>query len=133
MNAREGKTIPVINPTDESVICEVQCALPDDVDDAVDAAREAFENGEWGKMNARDRGTLMMKLADLLEENKEDLATLETLDSGAVYTLALRTHIGMSIDTWRYYAGWCDKIKATLFLSITRDPTRISHSQNGSH
>ena len=42
---------------------------------------------------------------------REELATLESLDSGAVYTLALKTHIGMSIDTWRYFAGWCDKIQ----------------------
>lgn len=78
-------------------------------------------------MNARDRGALMYKwvtdeslciwthimyrLADLMEEHKEELATLESLDSGAVYTLALKTHIGFSIDSLRYFAGWCDKIQ----------------------
>lgn len=41
----------------------------------------------------------------------EELATLESIDSGAVYTLALKTHIGMSIDVWRYFAGWADKIE----------------------
>jgi formyltetrahydrofolate dehydrogenase len=111
VNSRSGKTIQAINPTDESVICDVACALEEDVDDAVDAASAAFRGGDWATMNARDRGNLMYRLADLLEANKEDLATLETLDSGAVYTLALKTHIGMSIDTWRYYAGWCDKIQ----------------------
>ena len=45
-----------------------------------------------------------------MEEHQEELATLESLDSGAVYTLALKTHIGMSIQTLRYFAGWCDKI-----------------------
>lgn len=50
------------------------------------------------------------RLADLMEQHKEELATLESIDSGAVYTLALKTHIGMSIDTFRYFAGWCDKI-----------------------
>ena len=50
------------------------------------------------------------RLADLMEEHQEELATLESLDSGAVYTLALKTHIGMSIQTIRYFAGWCDKI-----------------------
>ena len=45
-----------------------------------------------------------------MEEYQEELATLESLDSGAVYTLALKTHIGMSIQTIRYFAGWCDKI-----------------------
>ena len=54
------------------------------------------------------------RLADLMEENMEELATLESLDSGAVYTLALKTHVGMSIDTFRYFAGWCDKIQVRL-------------------
>ena len=54
---------------------------------------------------------LSCSLADLMDEHREELATIETLDSGAVYTLALKTHIGMSIDTVRYFAGWCDKIQ----------------------
>ena len=56
-------------------------------------------------MNARDRGVLIHRLADLMDEHKEELATIESIDSGAVYTLALKTHVGMSIDTWRYFAG----------------------------
>ena len=51
-----------------------------------------------------------------MEEHKEELATLESLDSGAVYTLALKTHIGFSIDTFRYFAGWCDKIHVSLLV-----------------
>lgn len=53
----------------------------------------------------------MTRLADLMDEHKEELATLEALDSGAVYTLALKTHVGFSVDTFRYFAGWCDKIQ----------------------
>ena len=41
-----------------------------------------------------------------LLRDKEELATIESIDSGAVYTLALKTHVGMSIATWRYFAGW---------------------------
>ena len=63
-------------------------------------------------MNARDRGALILKLAELMNEHKEELATIETIDSGAVYTLALKTHVGMSIDTWKYFAGWCDKVNS---------------------
>lgn len=56
-----------------------------------------------------------------MEQHKEELATLESLDSGAVYTLALKTHVGMSIETWRYFAGWCDKIQgATVPISHAR-------------
>jgi len=110
VDASDGVSYNTINPADESVICKVSKATKEDVNRAVEAAKEAFEEGEWGKMNARDRGTLMFKLADLMEQNQEELATLESLDSGAVYTLALKTHIGMSIQTFRYFAGWCDKI-----------------------
>lgn len=53
-----------------------------------------------------------------MEEYKEELATIESIDSGAVYTLALKTHVGMSIDTFRYFAGWCDKIQVKLLLFV---------------
>jgi formyltetrahydrofolate dehydrogenase len=53
-----------------------------------------------------------------MEEHTEELATIEALDSGAVYTLALKTHIGMSIDTIRYFAGWCDKIQVCNFKQL---------------
>lgn len=46
-----------------------------------------------------------------MEQHQEELATIEALDAGAVYTLALKTHVGMSIQTFRYFAGWCDKIQ----------------------
>lgn len=56
-----------------------------------------------------------------MEQHKEELATIESIDSGAVYTLALKTHIGMSIETWRYFAGWCDKIQgATIPINHAR-------------
>lgn len=113
VNSDSGKTITLINPTDESVICKVQSASISDVDKAVKAAQKAFEEGEWSKISARERGQLLFKLADLMEQHKEELATIETIDSGAVYTLAMKTHVGMSIDTWRYFAGWCDKIQGS--------------------
>ena len=53
-----------------------------------------------------------------MDEHKEELATLEALDSGAVYTLALKTHVGFSVDTFRYYAGWCDKIQVRLYIHV---------------
>ena len=65
----------------------------------------------------------MYRLADLMEEHQEELATLESIDSGAVYTLALKTHVGMSITTFRYFAGWCDKIqvnKYDIFIVVMR-------------
>ncbi|XP_058424504.1 mitochondrial 10-formyltetrahydrofolate dehydrogenase [Diceros bicornis minor] len=123
-DADDGKTYDTINPTDGSTICKVSYASLADVDKAVAAAKDAFENGEWGRMNARDRGRLMYRLADLLEENQEELATIEALDSGAVYTLALKTHIGMSVQTFRYFAGWCDKIQGSTIPINQARPNR---------
>uniref|UniRef100_A0A2K6LDH4 10-formyltetrahydrofolate dehydrogenase n=1 Tax=Rhinopithecus bieti TaxID=61621 RepID=A0A2K6LDH4_RHIBE len=123
-DADDGKTYDTINPTDGSTICKVSYASLADVDKAVAAAKDAFENGEWGIMNARERGRLMYRLADLLEENQEELATIEALDSGAVYTLALKTHIGMSVQTFRYFAGWCDKIQGSTIPINQARPNR---------
>lgn len=68
------------------------------------------------------------RLADVMEEHKKELATIESLDAGAVYTLALKTHVGMSIDTFRYYAGWCDKIQVneTVVWNLNRIDMRYN-------
>ncbi|XP_039302683.1 cytosolic 10-formyltetrahydrofolate dehydrogenase isoform X2 [Solenopsis invicta] len=125
-----GKPVDTINPHDENVICSVESANAEDVDRAVKAAARAFEEGEWGKISARERGALLFRLADLMEEHKEELATLETLDSGAVYTLALKTHVGMSIETWRYFAGWCDKIQgSTIPISHARPNRNLTFTR----
>ncbi|KAG7270677.1 hypothetical protein CRUP_030404 [Coryphaenoides rupestris] len=92
MDAENGKTSNSINPSDGSVICKVAASSVGDVDRAVAAAKEAYENGPWGRMNPRDRGSLLYRLADLMEQHQEELATIESIDSGAVYTLALKTH-----------------------------------------
>uniref|UniRef100_A0A3B5BDJ4 10-formyltetrahydrofolate dehydrogenase n=1 Tax=Stegastes partitus TaxID=144197 RepID=A0A3B5BDJ4_9TELE len=123
-DAENGKTYDTINPTDGSVICKVSYASVGDVDRAVAAAKEAYEVGPWGRMNPRDRGSLLYKLADLMEEHQEELATIESIDSGAVYTLALKTHVGMSIQTFRYFAGWCDKIQGKTIPINQARPNR---------
>ncbi|XP_066520756.1 cytosolic 10-formyltetrahydrofolate dehydrogenase [Hoplias malabaricus] len=124
VDAEEGKTYKTINPTNGQPICDVSLAQISDVEKAVAAAKEAFEEGEWGKMNPRDRGKLIYKLADLMEQHQEELATIESLDSGAVYTLALKTHVGMSIQTFRYFAGWCDKIQGCTIPINQARPNR---------
>ena len=70
------------------------------------------------------------RLADLMDQHKEELATLESVDSGAVYTLALKTHVGFSIDTFRYFAGWCDKIQgSTIPINNARPNSNLSFTK----
>nr|XP_008542500.1 PREDICTED: cytosolic 10-formyltetrahydrofolate dehydrogenase [Equus przewalskii] len=127
VDAEGDKTYETINPTDGSAICQVSLAQVSDVDKAVAAAKDAFENGLWGKISARDRGRLLYRLADLMEQHQEELATIEALDAGAVYTLALKTHVGMSIQTFRYFAGWCDKIQgSTIPINHARPNRNLS-------
>lgn len=130
IDSESGAVLNSVNPTDESVICQVQRASETDVNKAVQAAKAAFESGEWRKMSARERGLIMYRLADLMEEHKDELATIESIDSGAVYTLALKTHVGMSIETWRYFAGWCDKIHgSTIPISHARPNRNLTYTK----
>ncbi|HBL43340.1 aldehyde dehydrogenase family protein, partial [uncultured Gimesia sp.] len=78
VDAVSGKTFSTINPATEEVIAEVAEGDAADIDLAVKAARKAFESGPWSKMDARDRGRLIYRLADLIEENIEELAALES-------------------------------------------------------
>lgn len=124
------KKINIINPTNEESICEIPVATGEDVDRAVKAAATAFKQGEWSTMSARQRGMLMFKLADLMEKHKEELATIESIDSGAVYTLALKTHIGMSIEAWRFFAGCTDKIEgSTIPVSAARPNNVLTYTK----
>uniref|UniRef100_A0A673NNE5 10-formyltetrahydrofolate dehydrogenase n=1 Tax=Sinocyclocheilus rhinocerous TaxID=307959 RepID=A0A673NNE5_9TELE len=95
VDAEEGKTYKTINPTDGQV-----------------------HRGHSFLFHS------VFLLADLMEQHQEELATIETIDSGAVYTLALKTHIGMSIQTFRYFAGWCDKIQGCTIPINQARPNR---------
>jgi aldehyde dehydrogenase (NAD+) len=126
VNSRSGKTFPTINPSTGEEICQVAEADEADVNEAVKVARHAFEKGPWRKMSAAERGRLLYKLADLVEKNVEDLARLEALDNGKPYSVAKAADLGLSIASYRYYAGWADKVQgktipvAGNYFSYTR-------------
>ena len=109
--ASNEKTFDVIDPATEEVIAQVSEAQTEDVDKAVRAARKAFDGGEWAEMKAATRSHLIYKLADLLEENREELAQLESLDNGKPYKIALTDDVDGSIQHFRYYAGFATKIQ----------------------
>ncbi len=109
--AASGRTFPTINPSTGEEICRVAEADQEDVDRAVKAARHAFERGPWRKMAASERGRLLTKLADLIEKHADELASLESLDNGKPYRVALAADLPLTIACYRYYAGWADKIQ----------------------
>jgi aldehyde dehydrogenase (NAD+) len=104
-----GQTFPTVNPATGEEICRVSEADAADVDKAVGAARNAFDNGPWRRMAASERGKLLYRLADLIEKNAEHLARLESLDNGKPYAVALAADLPLTIACYRYYAGWADK------------------------
>ncbi|MFN0072348.1 MAG: aldehyde dehydrogenase family protein [Chloroflexota bacterium] len=104
-----GATFTTINPASGEVIAEVAEADDVDVDRAVHAARVAFE-GPWAKVRPNERAKLLWRLADLLEQNIEELAQIETIDGGKPVREGLRVDIPMSAEILRYYAGWPTKI-----------------------
>src|SRR5437868_1523175 len=109
LDSVSGKTFATTNPATGETICQVAEGDKADIDLAVKAARKAFESGPWPKTNASERGRLLNKLADLVEEHREELAALESLDNGKPYRDAFNADLPLTIKCYRYYAGWADK------------------------
>jgi aldehyde dehydrogenase (NAD+) len=110
VDSASGKTFPTLNPATGETICQVAEGDKADVDLAAKAARNAFEQGAWPKMNASERGRILNRLADLIEQNREELASLESLDNGKPYRDSFNADLPLTIKCYRYYAGWADKI-----------------------
>ena len=121
--AKSGKTFPTYDPSTGEVLAQVAEGDKADIDDAVKAARAAFDNGPWRKMTASERGKLMWKLADLLEKNLEEFAQLESLDNGKPVGVARAADVPLAADLFRYMAGWATKIEGnTIPLSVPYTP-----------
>jgi len=121
--AASGKTFPTYNPATGEVLAEVAEGDREDINRAVEAARNAFENGPWRKMTASERGRAIWKLADLLEENLEEFAELETFDNGKPLKVARVADVPLAADLFRYMAGWATKIEGnTIPISVPYTP-----------
>jgi aldehyde dehydrogenase (NAD+) len=131
-DSQSGKTFETVNPATEEVITEVAEGDAPDIDQAVKSARKAFESGPWRTMDARDRGRLLNKLADLIESHSDELAELETLDNGKPIGESRNADLPLVIDCLRYYAGWSDKIhgqtipvRGRYFCYTKREPVGV--------
>ena len=109
VDAAGGGTLSVVNPATEEELAPVASATAADVDRAVRSAREAFESSAWRGTSARQRGAMLWRLGDLIEQHKDELARLETLNNGKPL---FESHIDirLTVATFRYYAGWADKV-----------------------
>lgn len=113
-------------------------ATEKDVDIAVSAARKAFE-GPWRTVTPEQRGKYLVKLADLVEQNLEQLAAIEALDNGKAFSMA-KGDIRASAGCLRYYGGWADKIQgkvvdtnAETFNYVRQEPVSTRRIGNGTY
>ncbi|HTY85191.1 MAG TPA: aldehyde dehydrogenase family protein [Silvibacterium sp.] len=109
VESESGKTFPTINPATGEELAQVAEADAADVDKAVAAARNAMERGPWRTTSATERGRLLNRLADLIEQNADEIARLETLDNGMPLAIARSVAIPLTLGQLRYFAGWADK------------------------
>lgn len=109
VEAASGKRFETIDPANGQVITTIAEGDKEDINRAVAAARKAFDEGPWPKMKPTERANILLKFADLVEENVEELAHLDTLDYGQ--PVGLTTAFASSvIELFRYYAGWATKV-----------------------
>lgn len=132
VDSSTDKIIESTNPANGQINGTFQAASKADVDKAVLAARDAFEHGPWSTTSRKERAKIMRKIADLMDQHRAELATIETLDNGKLYTESYHDAVGEAVEIFEYYAGWTDKYYGENnpvegdFLSITtRDPIGV--------
>ena len=111
VDAKSGETLTSVNPHDNTAIAEVSMAGRADVDAAVAAAHAAFP--AWSHASASDRGRILLRLADLIEANAEELARLESLDTGHPLRDSRALDVPRTALCFRYFGGMADKVEGT--------------------
>ncbi|MFL5406627.1 MAG: aldehyde dehydrogenase family protein [Myxococcales bacterium] len=128
--AADGATLPSLNPHDCSPLADVAMAGKADVDEAVEAARKAFP--AWSRTSAAERGRLLYRLADRIEQAADELARLETLDTGHPIRDTRNLDVPRTVATFRYFGGMADKVEGSVvpvepgFLNyVLREPLGV--------
>src|SRR5215472_11433322 len=123
VESASGKTFPTYNPATGEVLARIAEGDKEDIDRAVKAARAAFDSGSWPRLTSSERGRLIWKLADLLEQHLQEFAELETLDNGKPLKVARAADVPLAVDLFRYMAGWATKIEGnTIPISVPYTP-----------
>ncbi len=130
--AISGRTFETIDPSTGKLIARIAAGDANDIDRAVFAARRVFEAGKWSRMAPRDRKKILLRFADLIEANMEELALLEVLDCGKPISDALAVDLPDSIETLRWHAELADKLHETtpqsapgIVSMIVREPIGV--------
>ncbi len=123
LSCQSGETFDTLDPATGEVIGKLQRSGAGDVEKAVRAARNAFDNGSWSQITPMERSRILWKIADLLEANIDELAELETLDQGKALYVGRWAEIPGAVNQFRYFAGLATKIEgATIPTSINYQP-----------
>jgi len=129
--AASGAALEVVNPATEEVLAQVAHAQPDDVDDAVGAARRCFDGDAWRSLSPRKRGEILYRAGDILEQRRKEVADLETRQNGKPL-FESKIDVAMTVETLKYYAGWADKYGGDVlpragddFVYTTREPVGV--------
>jgi acyl-CoA reductase-like NAD-dependent aldehyde dehydrogenase len=125
--AADGQTFETLDPATGQPIAEVAHAGAEDVDRAVQAARRALEEGPWRDAPAAERGRLLSRLADLIEQHAGELAELESLDNGKPVKLARIVDVSQTVGWFRHFAGWAERIRGELLP--VRQPDMLCYTR----
>lgn len=108
VESHSGQTKEILNPYNQEIIATVARGDRRDTVDAIHAAKQAFEHGEWRNVSAFERGTILFQVAEKIRKYKKELAELETLNTGKTLTESLADMDGIA-GVFQYYAGLADK------------------------
>ena len=114
VDAASGKTFATINPATEEKLADIAQGGVEDIDRAVTAARQAFEGGSWSSMTPSQRQRILYRLGDLILENADELAWLESLDNGKPVSVARVADVPLTADLFHYMAGWVRTLEGSV-------------------
>ena len=114
VNAASGQTFPAVSPIDGQTLCHIAAAGPEDVDQAVQAARRSFEQGVWSRMPPAERKKVLHRIADRIEAHHAELAVMGVRDNGTEIAMAWKAEPGSAAGSFRYYAECVDKVNGEI-------------------
>ncbi|PND54401.1 betaine-aldehyde dehydrogenase [Mycobacterium sp. ENV421] len=129
VQAASGESFATIDPSTGNTLTEVAHGRVADIDDAVRAARRAFDSGPWPAMKPNERERMLWRVGDILSERADEFGQLESLDNGKSVAIATAVDVAWSADVFRYYAGWATKIEgSTISVSMPFAPGGRFHA-----